>query len=77
MLELQSASPCDKLKKKIQAVLKDDGLTYRVLKNKCKHLLVYILNNEDIVLIDKRNRKNVHVHTGSVASVYKRLKAHA
>ncbi len=74
MLELQSASPCDKLKKKIQAVLKDDGLTYKVLKHKCK-LLVCILNNEDIVIIDKHNRKNVHVHTGSVASVYKRLKA--
>lgn len=77
MLELQSASPCDKLKKKIQTVLKNDGLTYRVLKNKCKHLLVYILNNEDIVMIDKHNGKNVHVHTGSVSSIYKRLKAHA
>jgi len=68
MIEILSVTSCDKLKKRILNSIIDDKFTFsrcHHFKRHHKHFTVFLLNNDNIVLIDKRNHKNVHVYAGA------------
>ena len=75
MLEILSASHCDRLRKTILAALKTDAVSYRVHINKHKNLRIFVLNDESVVVLDKRNHKNTQVHTTPASFINKRWKA--
>lgn len=74
MLEILSTSQCDRLRRNILAALKTDGLTYRVYNSKHKNLRIFVLNKESVVVLDKRNHKNTHVHTTPASFIHKKWK---
>lgn len=75
MLEILSTSHCDRLRKRILAALKTEGVNYKVYNNKHKNLRIFVLDNENVVVLDKRNHKNTHVHTTPTSFVHRRCKA--